>query len=90
MRLAAWMPAIRATASTSPFGTVPSRSAATTSVEQRTNPRAVAARTVGCLCGDIDHAGVAGVVEVREAHEISMTSTRSPAATASTSAGTIA
>ena len=49
VRLAAWMPAIRATASTSPFGTVPSRSAATTSAEQRTNPRAVAARTVGCL-----------------------------------------
>ena len=90
MRFAAWMPAIRATASTSPFGTAPSRSAATTSGAQRTKPRAVAARTVGCFCGDVDHAGVARVVQVGEAHEISMTSTRSPAATASTSAGTTA
>jgi hypothetical protein len=49
VRLAAWMPEMRATASTSPLGTDPSRSAATTCGAHRTNPRAVAARTVGCL-----------------------------------------
>lgn len=47
--LAAWMPAMRATASTSPFGTVPSRRAVITSALQRTKPRAVAVRTVGCF-----------------------------------------
>ena len=49
VRLAAAMPAIRATASTSPFGTAPSRSAATTAGPHCTRPLAVAARTVGCL-----------------------------------------
>jgi len=48
-RFAPWIPAMRATASTSPFGTDPSRSDATTSGAHRTNPRAVAERTVGCL-----------------------------------------
>ena len=43
------LPEMRATASTSPLGTDPSRSAATTCGAHRTNPRAVAARTVGCL-----------------------------------------
>ena len=46
---AAWIPATRATARTSPFGTAPSRRRATTSGEQRTVPVAVAARTVGCF-----------------------------------------
>ncbi len=87
---------MRATASTSPFGTEPSRRAATTGAAQRTNPRAVAERTVGCFARDIHHAGVARLVQMREvagmmpAHEISMTSTRSPAVTVSTSAGTTA
>jgi hypothetical protein len=49
VRFAAAMPEMRATASTSPFGTAPSRIAATTSGAQRTNPSAVAERTVGCF-----------------------------------------
>ena len=40
------MPAIRATASTSPLGTVPVRNASTTSAEQRTEATAVADRPV--------------------------------------------
>ena len=43
------MPATRATANTSPLGTVPSRSAASTWGEHATSPRAVAVRTVGCF-----------------------------------------
>lgn len=49
VRLAAWIPAIRATASTSPFGTVPSRRHRRTFGEQSTRPTAVAWRTVGSL-----------------------------------------
>src|SRR5690606_29237514 len=49
VRFAPAIPAMRATASTSPLGTVPSRSAATISGEHRTTPVAVAERTVGCL-----------------------------------------
>src|SRR5512132_129124 len=43
------MPAIRATASASPFGTAPSRSAATQSVLSSTRPAAVAERAVTAL-----------------------------------------
>ncbi len=46
-RFAAWMPATRATARTSPFGTVPSRRAVMTRGEQSTRQTAVASRTVG-------------------------------------------
>lgn len=41
------IPAIRATANASPFGTEPSRSASSTAGEQCTMPLAVALRTVG-------------------------------------------
>ena len=44
--MAPWIPAIRATASASPFGTVPSRSAATHSAFSRTKPAAEAVRAV--------------------------------------------
>ena len=44
----------------------------------------------GLLLGDVDHASVARGIQVGEAHETSMTSTTSPTATASMSAGTIA
>src|SRR4029450_7593032 len=43
------MPAIRATANASPFGTVPSRSAATHSALSSTRPAAVAERAVTAL-----------------------------------------
>src|SRR6478752_9300868 len=43
------MPAIRATASASPFGTVPSRRAATQAGLSRTRPAAVAVRSVSGL-----------------------------------------
>ena len=46
---AAAMPETLATASTSPLGTVPSRSAATIAGEQLTKALALAVRTVGCL-----------------------------------------
>ena len=49
MRLAAWIPAIRATDKASPLGTVPARSAATAPAESRTLPAAVAERTVTSL-----------------------------------------
>src|SRR5829696_2376361 len=49
VRLAAWMPAIRATASASPFGTPEPRSSATTSGDTRTRPVAVAVRAVTSL-----------------------------------------
>src|SRR5699024_10737089 len=45
--LAAAIPAMRATANTSPLGTVPSRKAWIMSGEHATSPCAVAARTVG-------------------------------------------
>jgi len=48
-RFAAAIPATRATARTSPFGTVPSRRAASTCGEHVTRPTAVADRTVGCF-----------------------------------------
>ena len=47
--LAAAIPATRATARTSPLGTVPWRRAATTCGEQATSARAEAERTVGVL-----------------------------------------
>ena len=47
--MAAAMPATRATASASPLGTVPSRSAATVLGEQATKAVALAVRTVGVL-----------------------------------------
>jgi hypothetical protein len=47
VRLTPPIPAIRATANTSPFGTAPSRSAAITCGAHRTSPVAVASRTVG-------------------------------------------
>jgi hypothetical protein len=46
---AAWIPAILATASASPFGTEPSRRAATQSVLSSTRPAAVAERAVTAL-----------------------------------------
>ena len=48
-RLAAAIPATRATASTSPLGTLPSRRAATTPGAQATKAVAPAVRTVGAL-----------------------------------------
>ena len=45
--IAAEIPAMRATANTSPLGTVPSQSRATVSGAHLTKPRAVAERTVG-------------------------------------------
>src|SRR6476661_6808984 len=49
VRLTAWMPAMRATASASPLGTSPSRSAATAAAESRTRPAALASRAVTAL-----------------------------------------
>src|SRR3984885_3097870 len=49
VRLAPWMPAILATASASPLGTVPSRSAATAAADSSTRPDAVATRAVTSL-----------------------------------------
>src|SRR3954451_13849447 len=49
VRLAPWMPAIRATANASPLGTAPSRNAATHSALSSTRPAAVAVRVVTCL-----------------------------------------
>src|SRR5690606_21393729 len=49
VRLAPWMPAIRATASASPLGTVPPRRASITSAETSTRPVAVAVRAVTSL-----------------------------------------
>jgi hypothetical protein len=49
VRLAPAIPAIRATASASPFGTVPVRSAATASADNSTRPDAQAARAVTSL-----------------------------------------
>src|SRR5580765_1117961 len=49
VRLAAWIPAIRATASASPLGTLPVRSAATASADRCTVAAAVAVRAVTCL-----------------------------------------
>src|SRR5699024_7366048 len=49
VRLAPWMPAIRATASTSPFGAVPSRRARTASGANWTKPSATASRAVTSL-----------------------------------------
>jgi len=46
VRLAAWIPAMRATARASPFGTPGPRSSSTTSGETSTRPDAVAVRTV--------------------------------------------
>ena len=49
VRLAPAIPAMRATASASPFGTVPDRSAATASADSSTRPDAHAARAVTSL-----------------------------------------
>src|SRR3954449_7991656 len=49
VRLAPWMPAIRATANASPLGTAPSRNAATHSALSSTRPAAVAVRVVTSL-----------------------------------------
>src|SRR6202034_3003885 len=49
VRFAPVIPAIRATASASPLGTVPSRSAATAAADSSTRPEAVAVRTVTSL-----------------------------------------
>src|ERR1700760_1185898 len=49
VRLAPWMPAIRATASASPLGTSPARNAATAAADSRTRPEAVAVRAVTSL-----------------------------------------
>ena len=49
VRLAPWMPAIRATASASPLGTSPARSAATAAADSRTRPDARAVRALTSL-----------------------------------------
>ena len=66
MRLAAWIAAIRATATTSPFGLSPATTRAAASGDMRTTARARAQRTVGLLLADVDHPGLAGGVEVGE------------------------
>ncbi len=64
--------------------------AAITSVLQRTKPRAVAVRTVGCFAVTSTMCARPAGVKVGKAHPTSMTSITSPTATVSTSAGTIA
>ena len=49
VRLAAWMAAMRATATTSPFGLSPATTRAAASGDIRTTARARAQRAVGCL-----------------------------------------
>ncbi len=66
VRLAAWMPAMRATASTSPFFTSRLAIAAVVSGFINTLHCATARRWVGSFGRDIDHAGAAQRVEVGE------------------------
>ena len=58
VRFAAWMPAIRATASASPFGSARRRSAVAGAM--RTRPRATARRPGERLVPDVHHADIAG------------------------------
>ena len=95
MRLAAWMPAIRATASASPFGTPPSRSRATTAGETSTRPVAVAVRTVTSLpetstirAAPDSSTWVSRVLAHDSRRSSTMTSTGPPAGTSVTSSGT--
>ena len=67
MRLAAWMPATRATASTSPLLIAPRATSDVVSGSMCTRPRATARRWRRVLGGDIDHAGPAQRVEVGQA-----------------------
>ena len=64
VRLAAWMPAKRATSSGLPLGFA--GSAERTAAESSTNAEAVAVRFVAALGADVDHAGTACGVVVRE------------------------
>ena len=95
VRLAPAMPAIRATATASPFGTPVPRSRATTSGLTSTRPAAVATRVVTAFCADVDHPGRPGLVDVGQprfghwsAPSISTTSTSAPAGSSVTSSGT--
>ena len=64
VRLAAWMAAMRATAITSPLGLSPLTTREAASGDIRTTARARAQRAVGLLVADVDHAGLAGGVQV--------------------------
>ena len=66
VRLAAAMPAMRATASTSPFGHVAGAQRRDDVRAAHHPPGAVADADGRLLGGDVDHAGVPGGVEVRE------------------------
>ena len=66
VRLAAMMPAMRAAASTSPLGAVPPTISAIglgAHLDERVGDRAAVRDR---LAGDVDHVGVAVLVEVRE------------------------
>ncbi len=69
VRLAARMPAVRATPSTSPLGALPSRMIARVADVMRRTARATASRDGLRLGGDIDHAGVALRGEVAQTAE---------------------
>ena len=66
VRLAAWIAASRATVATSPFGASPAATRAAASGDIRTTARARAQRDGLVLGRDVDHARVAGGVEVGE------------------------
>ena len=67
VRLAAWMPATRATASTSPLVMAPRATSEVVSGCMCTRPRATARRWRRLLGRDVDHAGPAQRIEVGEA-----------------------
>ena len=67
MRLAAWMPATRATASTSPLVIAPRATSDVVSGCMYTRPRAIARRWRRLLGRDVDHAGPAEGIEVGQA-----------------------
>ena len=66
VRLAAWMPATRATDRTSPFFTSRLAIAAVVSGRMKTLQRATSASVRGLFRGDVDHPGTAERVEVGE------------------------
>ena len=67
VRLAPAIPAMRATASASPLGTCPARSAATASADSSTRPDAHAAPSRHVLARHVHHARVTRVVDVGQA-----------------------
>ena len=67
VRLAAMIPASRATPRTSPLAAVPAVTSARVSGAMATQPRATARRAVAGLSGDVDHLRGARGVEMGEA-----------------------